>query len=138
MSTEQQAADAGEGEKATSPETPKKVAIINVVPTKDDKKLQNSITFTVDVEVDGVRRVGTFTANRPTLGMLSRIALIKAKLCGGERVDEITDYTNEMLASTQVVLTDKPDWWTPDDFYDGRPLQEVYGFIRKWVDSFRR
>lgn len=103
------------------------------------KVLQFTTSFTATWRDRDTGRVetGTFTAKRPSLGQLGQIAVIKAKMNGGENVDPATDYMHEMMASLQVILTDYPGWWKPHDFFDVRPLREVWDHVRRWVDNFR-
>lgn len=106
----------------------------------DDKKLNFTHSFRVDwkdPETDELN-TGTFTCRRPTLLMISEIAIIKARLNGGEQVGRDIDFMNEMRAFLQVVLTKTPDWWKPDDFFDAAPLRKVWDHVRSWQDSFRK
>jgi hypothetical protein len=105
----------------------------------DGKTIQATTSFTMtwkDPETGRIH-VGTFSAQRPSLGQLGQIAVLKAKMNGGEKVDAQTDFLHEMMSSLQVILTDFPDWWKPNDFFDARPLREVWDHVRRWVDNFR-
>lgn len=108
-------------------------------PSKDELKLETTKTFTVEWNnpETGITYMGVFTAKRPTLADAGQIAIIKARLCGGERVDADIDFVNEMIAYLQVVLTKFPDWWTPHEFFDASPLRKVWDHVRGWQDSFR-
>lgn len=105
----------------------------------DGKTIQSTTSFTMTWKDPETGRVhtGTFTAQRPSLGQLGQIAVLKAKMNGGEKVDAQTEFLHEMLSSLQVILTDFPDWWKPNDFFDARPLREVWDHVRRWVDNFR-
>jgi hypothetical protein len=84
------------------------------------------------------RLAGTFTAVRPNIGIMQRIAVIKARLNGGERVTADIDFMNEMLAYCAVVLKVTPKWWDPESFYDLTPIRKVWDHVRSWEDSFRK
>jgi hypothetical protein len=129
---------APEPEVVASAEEKERDFVIVDVQAGDTKVIQQSTSFTITWKKEtGQVLVGTFTAQRPNLGQLGRIAVIKAKLNGGEKVDPNTDFCHEMMAALQVILTDVPDWWTPDEFYDARPLREVWDHVRRWIDNFR-
>lgn len=106
----------------------------------DGKTIQATTSFTMTWKDPETGRVntGTFTARRPGLGNLGQIAVLKAKLNGGEKVDDDTDFLHGMMASLQVILIDYPEWWKPNDFFDARPLREVWDHVRRWVDNFRK
>lgn len=128
-----------EGSAAAEPAPPPRpVAIVDVA---DDAgktiSLAKSFTVTWRNPETGHVKTGTFTARRPSLGHLGQIAVLKAKLNGGERVDPQTDFYHEMMASLQIILSDFPDWWAPADFFTADPLREVWDHVRSWIDSFR-
>lgn len=79
---------------------------------------------------------GPFTATRPSLGTISLIAVMKARMNGGERVSGDIDFLHEMMATLHYVLTDAPKWWQPESFYSVEPLQKVWGHVKAWLDSF--
>lgn len=85
----------------------------------------------------GRTHVGTFTAKRPTLGMLGQIGVLRAKMNGGERVDPQVDFHHQMMADLQFILTDVPDWWKPADFFTATPLRKVWDHVVVWINSFR-
>lgn len=120
-------------------ETPKEERDVVIADLKVDKTVDFTTSFTMTWKnpETGVVKTGTFTAKRATIGDLGRIAVLKAKFNGGEKVDAQNDFFHEMLAGLQVILTDFPDWWTPADFFDPRPLREVWEHVRRWHDTFR-
>lgn len=121
-------------------DVPKEERDVVIADLKTDGKTVDyttSFTMTWKNPETGVIKAGTFSAKRATLGDLGRIAVLKAKFNGGEKVDAQTDFTHEMLAGLQVILTDFPEWWTPSDFFDPRPLREVWEYVRRWHDTFR-
>lgn len=126
-------------EGATTEQKHEEVAIVDVNDTSE-KKLETTLTFTMTYTnpETGKPLVGTFTAMRPTLAMIAQIAVYKAQLCGGQRIDPSIDFINEMIAYCSVVLTDTPKWWTPESFYDATPLRKVWDHVRSWQDSFRK
>lgn len=102
-----------------------------------DKSFAKSFTVTWTNPETGHVKVGTFTARRPSLGKLGQIAVYKAKLNGGEQVDPMADFYHSMMADLQFILVDFPDWWKPADFFDARPLREVWEHVSAWLNSFR-
>lgn len=109
------------------------------VQSGDAKKLEMSLSFRMDWRNPETGEVlsGVFTAQRPNLRMLGEIAILKAQLCAGQSIDANVDFLNEMMAFCQVVLTKKPDWWKPEEFYDATPLRKVWDRVRGWQLSFR-
>ena len=123
---------------AKPPDPPKPVEIVDVAGDAGKTiSFTKSFTMTWRNSETGHVKAGTFTVRRPTLGDLGRIAVLKAKMSGGEKLDAQTDFYNEMMASLQVVITDAPDWWAPADFFTADPLVEVWNHVRSWIDSFR-
>lgn len=86
----------------------------------------------------GKVHVGTFTVRRPSLGQLGQMAVLKAKMNGGEKVDPQTDFLHEMIAGLQVMITDSPPWWNPETFFDASPLRKVWDHVRSWLETFRK
>jgi len=115
------------------------ITIVNVSEANGEKKLETELTFTMEWTnpETGKKLSGTFTAQRPNIGMVQRIAVIKARLNGGERVPADIDFLNEIVAYCSVVLTDTPKWWTPEAFFDASPLRKVWDHVRSWENSFR-
>lgn len=102
------------------------------------KKLDYTHTFTIDMEgEDGERKLGEFTCHRATLGDLTRYGVIKARLCGGEMVDNGTSWLAEMVALCRVMIDEAPKWWDPENSYDEGLLAAVYDRVRAFQDSFR-
>lgn len=116
------------------------ITIVDVTGTADAKTLPFTKSFTVDWinHETGDRLVGTFTATRPPLGTIGLIAVMKARLNGGERVHPDIDFMHEMVAFLHYVLTDTPDWWKPHEFFDATILRKVWDHVRSWQDSFRK
>lgn len=123
----------------SAPAEDKSIVIVDVKSDDDKKTVHSTISFTMTWrnQETGHVKVGTFTAIRPNLGALGRIAVLKAKLNGGEQVDAQTDFLHDMMATLQVLLKDVPDWWTPSDFFDARPLREVWDYVQRWIENFR-
>lgn len=128
------------GSQAKPPDPPPNVLEIVDVADDGDKKLVPTKSFTVTwkSKETGVVKVGTFTATRPGLGKLGQIAVYKAKLNGGERVDPNTDFMHAMMADLHFILTDYPDWWRPDEFFTADPLREVWDHVAAWLGNFRK
>jgi hypothetical protein len=117
----------------------KTVTVVDTSADETNKSFSLTKSFTVtwkNLET-GVVKTGTFTAKRPGLGAMGRIAVLKAKLNGGETVGTYVDSLHEMLAELQVILVDYPDWWTPDDFFTTDPVVEVARHVRSWLTTFR-
>lgn len=126
-------------ETQAKPDASKEVTIVNVKGDSGEKTLETELTFTMDwVDSETGKKVsGTFTAQRPNLGAVQRIAVIKARLNGGERVTADIDFLNEMMAYCSVVLKDTPKWWTPETFFTADPVRAIWDHVRSWENSFR-
>lgn len=115
---------------------------IDIVDAADDGKktvaFTTSFTMTWKDRETEVVRVGTFTATRPGLGTLGKIAVLKAKLDGGEKIDPMNSFSHQMIADLYYILTDVPDWWKPDEFFTADPLRAVWDHVGAWIDSFRK
>jgi len=113
--------------------------VVKIVDTKDDKAVSFTKSFTVtwtNAET-GIVNVGTFTATRPGLGAMGQIAVYKAKLNGGEKVDPMTDIMHQMMADLHYILTDVPAWWKPSEFFTASPLRDVWDHVVAWSSTFR-
>lgn len=118
--------------------SPKDVEIVDIA--NDVSKtivLEKSFTVTWKNPETGEVKVGTFVAKRPALGTLGKIAVMKSKLNGGEKVDEQTDWMHGMMADLHFILTDYPDWWRPDEFFTANPLRDVWGHVVAWLRNFQ-
>lgn len=104
-----------------------------------DDKMATTKSFIIewDDQESGNRYVGTITVQRPNIGMIGKMGVMKARLNGGLQVDAITDFYHEMLSTMQVVTTEAPAWWKPETFYDPRPLRKMWDHVRLWSESFR-
>jgi hypothetical protein len=103
---------------------------------KTDKKLLNTHSFTISYKNSkGEEFSGSFTVHRPTIGELMRIGVKEASELGGlTNVDINTSIIAHMLASLDVVVDMKPEWWKPREMRDLEVLQEVY---EKYLDYLR-
>lgn len=99
-----------------------------------DKK--NVHTFHVDKEVNGERYVGSFTVHRPTIGEMMRIGVLEARELGGlSNVDQVTQMMAHMVATLEIVVDMKPEWWKPREILEFEVLQEVF---EQYLDFLRR
>ncbi len=125
-------------------EAPKKPEEVDIVDVKSDAATASSISFTKSFVFTwknpetGIVKVGTFTATRPGLEKLGRIAVLKAKLNGGmTTIEPMADFTHAMMADLQYILTDFPDWWKPGEFFTADPLRKVWDHVVAWLNTFR-
>jgi len=103
-------------------------------------------TFHIDYhsKMDDKNYVGTFTVKKLTIGDLSRLGLLKARMADGfshsestgRGIDDTTNAINEMIAHFEVALIQKPDWFVPDDLIDLGILREVYGEVASFEADF--
>lgn len=103
-------------------------------------------TFHIDYhsKMDGRNYIGTFTVKKLTIGDLSRLGLLKAKMSdgfshdinSGRGIDETTNAINEMMAHFEVALIQKPDWFVPDELIDMGIVREVYSEVASFEADF--
>jgi hypothetical protein len=87
---------------------------------------------------------GTFTVRKLTIGDLSKLGLIKAKMADGLSynestgmgIDDTTNAINEMLAHFELALIQKPEWFVPEDMIDLGILREVYSEVASFEADF--
>ncbi len=119
---------------------PSKPAEVEIVDAAADasKAISFEKTFTVTWKnpETGRLNVGSFTARRPNIGTLGRIAVLRAKLNGGEKVDQDADFFHAMIADLHYIIVDAPDWWRPDEFYTASPLRHVWDHVGEWLKTF--
>lgn len=117
----------------------KEVTIVDVENDAEKAKLPYVKSFTVTWKnpETGIIKAGTFTAERPGLGKLGEIGVLRAKLNGGLTVDPMTDSNHAMMADLHYVLIDFPDWWRPASFFTATPLWEVWNHVNTWLATFR-
>ena len=109
--------------------------------------MKRTKTFHVDYysELEDKNYEGTFTVKKLTIGDISRMGVLKAKLAGGfsydaesgRGVDPTTDAINEMLCHCELALLKKPDWFVPEDFVDAGLLRAVYQEVVSFETNFR-
>ena len=88
--------------------------------------------------------VGTFTVKKLTIGDLSRLGLIKARMADGlsynettgRGIDDTTNAINEMLAHFDVALIQKPEWFIPEELIDVGLIREVYSEVASFEANF--
>lgn len=100
-------------------------------------KFSKTFHFEYTSPEDGKLYAGQFRCQRPNIGAVGQLGVIKARLNGGERVGAAIDFLHEMLAYLQVTLTETPEWWTPEEFFDAHLLRQMYDYVRHWEDNFR-
>jgi len=108
--------------------------------------MKRTKTFHIDYhsKMEEKSYVGTFTVKKLTIGDLSQLGLIKAKLADGfsynestgRGIDDTTNAINEMLAHFEIALIQKPEWFEPDDLVDVGLLREVYGEVASFEADF--
>lgn len=115
------------------------VTIVDVSGSSEGKTISFTTSFTVTWkdEETGAVKIGTFTARRPSIGGYGQMAVIKAKLNGGQQLDVVSDEIHQIMAELQVILVDYPKWWTPDEFFTTTPLLAVSRHVRSWLNTFR-
>jgi len=103
-------------------------------------------TFHIDVvsKVDSRRYQGSFTTKKLTMGDLSKMGMLKARLGGGfnydpstgQGLDAATNLLNEMIVHCNVALVQKPDWFDPENMSDVNVLQQVYEEVASFEANF--
>ena len=96
-------------------------------------------------ELDGEAYQGTFTTKKMTIGDVSRVGVIKAQLADGmphdaltgRGVDRTTGMIHEMIAHCAVALSQKPEWFDPEELIDPELLEKVYREVLAFENSFR-
>jgi len=103
-------------------------------------------TFHIDItsKVDDRRYHGSFTTKKLTMGDLSRMGMLKAKMAGGfnfdpntgQGLDAATNLLNEMMVHCGVALVQSPDWFDPENMSDVNVLREVYEEVASFEANF--
>ena len=103
-------------------------------------------TFHIDVvsTVDSHRYQGSFTTKKLTMGDLSKMGMLKARMAGGfnhdpstgQGLDAATNLLNEMIVHCNVALVQKPDWFDPENMSDVSVLQKVYEEVASFEANF--
>lgn len=101
--------------------------------------LKNSTTVYIEYKSDADKRTysGDFTFKRLTIGEVAKVGVETARLNGGLVVDDNTDYLNTMFATMKYSVTKAPDWWKPEDLFDGMVVITVYKKYMEFERSFR-
>jgi hypothetical protein len=101
---------------------------------------RRTYTFKVDFSEIDERFVGTFTVHHPSQMERLQVGVLKAQLLGGVvPLDTMTDNIATIVATLDVVLDEKPDWFDVfDDRLDYEILEAVYIEYINWVNSFRK
>lgn len=108
--------------------------------------MKRTKTFHIDFhsKMEDKTFVGTFTVKKLTIGDLSTLGLIKAKMADGlsyneftgRGIDDTTNAINEMLAHFEVALIQKPEWFIPEELIDVGLLREVYKEVASFEADF--
>lgn len=91
----------------------------------------------------GVNYIGRFKYKRPSLGMRSRIDVMRARLNGDlSNLDpDITEF-NEVISHLRYTLTEFPDWWRDANFgldlYDGNVVADVYNKCMEFETEWKK
>lgn len=90
----------------------------------------------------GKRFAGTFRSQMPRVKERNLIGLVIARMIGGSPYDSVPPVVRqrlEMLATFEVVLTERPAWFRdPESFFADDVLWEVYGRILEHFTTFFR
>jgi hypothetical protein len=119
--------------------------IVDVTHGKDGKKLElppsHKVVHIEYTDPDsGMIYGGEFTIKRLNIGDLRKAAINRTQLNGGvkeELLDENVKFMNMMMSHLSVAIVKAPDWWKPEEFYNGRVIFEVYEEVARFEDSFR-
>ena len=108
--------------------------------------MKRTKTFHIDYysEMEEKNYIGTFTVRKLTIGDLSQLGLLKAKMAdgfsynenSGRGIDDTTNAINEMIAHFEIALIQKPDWFDPQDLIDIGLLREVYTEVASFEADF--
>lgn len=84
--------------------------------------------FTIEHEfMDGTKKVGQFTAHKLNMGEKIRVGVLKTRMGDGlSDLGKTYDDYAEAVALCRMSLTDKPDWFDPEDIVDDTLLWKVY------------
>jgi len=119
-------------------EEKKKFRITDRRPDSTDK-LRRELAF--DVEWDDPEsketKIGVFRAQRLTIGGVSKVRVMEARLNEGQALDGYTAGLHYALAYLKIALIEFPDWWKPEEFFDDGPVGVVLDHVRHWESSFR-
>lgn len=118
--------------KKTEPEN----EIISGITDKESRQ----ITFDASVSIDGVRRVGTFTAQyMPVMGRI-KMGVTLSALLDGKQVQDVDPLTGDlayMLSLLSVTLTATPSWWDINKIDDEKDLMNIFKIVDSFQQSFR-
>jgi hypothetical protein len=99
---------------------------------------ETTIFIEVKSELDGRVYNGNFTFRRLSIGQIAQMGVEVARLNGGLKVDENTDFLNTMLATFRFAVVSAPDWWKPEEMFDTNAVATVYNKYLEFESSFRR
>jgi hypothetical protein len=88
----------------------------------------------------GLQYGGDFTIKRMTLGDIRKSAVMRAQLNGGlpeSAIEENVRFLNTILAHLSYSIVKSPDWWKPEEFYNGGVIYDLYKEVTVFEDSFR-
>lgn len=124
------------GNKKHSKETEPENEIINGIVDKESRQ----ITFDASVSIDGVRRVGTFTAQyMPVMGRI-KMGITLSSLLDGKQVQDVDPLTGDlayMLSLLSVTLTATPSWWDINKIDDEKDLMNIFKIVDSFQQTFR-
>ena len=110
--------------------------IINGLVDNESRQL----TFDASVSIDGVRRVGTFTAQyMPVMGRI-KMGVTLSTLLDGKQVQDVDPLTGDlayMLSLLSVTLTATPSWWDINKIDDEKDLMNIFKTVDSFQQSFR-
>lgn len=97
-------------------------------------------TFQVDFSEVNENFVGSFTVHHPSQMERMYVGSIKSQLLGGNlQVDLMTDNIATIVATLDVVIDSKPEWFNPySSEIDYDILEAVFLEYTGWLNSFRK
>lgn len=113
-----------------------KVDILTGVIDQESK----TYTFSAEVNIQGIKKKGTFKAKYLGVAARLRLGTIRAKLLDGapaQSLDSLTDDIAYMIAYLTVALVETPSWWIYEELEEIEDLRKIYLEVYEFCKSFR-